>query len=198
MGRGAQPTCSIAGCDQAAYVRGWCSAHYHRWQRYGDPLGGGPPLPRLSPTKRFWSRVDQSGPIPLYRPDPGPCWIWTGRLFYDGYGQLPAAGKRVRAHRFSYELLVGPIPAGLVIDHLCRVHACVNPAHLEPVTARENVLRGTSASAMHSAKTHCKRGHPLSGDNLLILATRPERVCRVCHNLRRRKAYLVRKERFAA
>src|SRR6266496_2265386 len=88
---------------------------------------------------RFWAKVDRSGGSRA-------CWLWTGKTGRDGYGRIGLGGRgalvRVRAHRFAYELLIGPIPDGLQIDHLCRVRHCVNPAHLEPVTQRENILRG--------------------------------------------------------
>jgi hypothetical protein len=87
---------------------------------------------RLLP--RFWARVHH---------DDG-CWMWTGTL-NKGYGMFSFGGKTRRAHRFAYEALVGPIPEGLALDHLCRNPACVNPAHLEPVTWRENVYRGAQA-----------------------------------------------------
>lgn len=106
------------------------------------------------------------------------CWLWHGAKMKDGYGNFKAAGRFVRAHRYAYELLVGPIPEGLVLDHLCRVPLCVNPSHLEPVTRRENVLRGETVAASNAAKTHCKKGHPLSGDNLYEHGH--SRHCRVC------------------
>lgn len=91
--------------------------------------------------ERFWDRTDLNGPVPEYRPDLGPCWLWSGAL-HNGYGGFFADGQRWRVHRWSYEFLVGPIPEGLHLDHLCRVRHCVNPAHLEPVTNQENIRRG--------------------------------------------------------
>lgn len=114
---------------------------------------------KTSVEARFWSKV-QKGDL---------CWTWIGGTFTEGYGAFsPAAGRRVRAHRYAYELVVGPIPEGLVLDHLCRNILCVNPAHLEPVTSGENVLRGEGPPAKRARQTHCKRGHPLSGPNLHI------------------------------
>lgn len=120
------------------------------------------------------------------------CWLWQGARTEEGYGRYRHAGEpQRRAHRFAYEVLVGPIPAGLVLDHLCRVRNCVNPAHLEPVTDRENVLRGIGPAARLAAATECKRGHALSGDNL-ILERRPsrsvgfQRRCRACRTEERR------------
>jgi hypothetical protein len=90
------------------------------------------------------------------------CWLWTGYLLR-GYGRFWFRGKIYLAHRWSYERFVEPIPNGLSLDHLCRVTNCVNPAHLEPVTHRENCLRGVSPVAAHAKKTHCPRGHEYDG-----------------------------------
>lgn len=117
---------------------------------------------------RFWSRVNKTDS----------CWLWTGGLNNTGYGVYKAYGKAYFSHRFSYELLVGPIPEGLVLDHLCRVITCVNPEHLEPVTQHENILRGTGFSAIHAAKTHCSRGHEYSGNN--TYSYRGSRYCKQC------------------
>lgn len=90
------------------------------------------------------------------------CWLWRGNV-NDGYGRFEPrrAGKRVsvRAHRWAYEHFVGPIPAGLHLDHLCRYRLCVNPSHLEPVTNEENNRRSESLSAHNLRKTACERGH---------------------------------------
>lgn len=100
------------------------------------------------------------------------CWLWLGSLDRYGYGQFfigshkDNSRKNGRGHTFAYRNLVGPIPEGLRLDHKCRVRECANPYHLEAVTIRENTLRGISPAAMNAKKTHCKRGHPLSGDNL--------------------------------
>jgi IS5 family transposase len=117
------------------------------------------------------------------------CWEWTGGKTL-GYGTFwVAKGTRVKAHRFAYEWLVGPVPEGLSLDHLCRNRGCVNPAHLEPVTHRENVLRGEGRSAVNARKTHCKNGHPYSGDNVLIVSRGDGstfRKCRQCESERTR------------
>ncbi len=84
----------------------------------------------------------------------------------------------VSAHRYAYELMVGPIPAGLTIDHKCRVHNCVQPAHLEPVTCRVNILRGDTGQN-NAQKTHCPHGHPYSDDNLIV-TLEGWRRCRTC------------------
>jgi hypothetical protein len=116
--------------------------------------------------------------------DAGDCWLWTGTLAGGGYGWFLADGKSTPAHRWAYEYLVGPIPDGLDIDHLCRVRRCVNPDHLEPVTRIENVRRGYS-STHQRVKTHCPQGHPYVGWNLLVDHGR--RRCRTCTNERERR-----------
>lgn len=125
------------------------------------------------PGERFWSRV-------AVTPS---CWLWTGSEWAGGYGRFIVGKKPHLPHRWAYERLVGPIEEGLTLDHLCRVQLCVRPDHLEPVTQRENTLRGTSPAAENAKKTHCKRDHPLSGENLYI-NPRGERQCRVCSNAR--------------
>lgn len=113
------------------------------------------------------------------RTGPG-CWEWTASKTENGYGHFRLDGRLVLAHRLAYEWLVGPIPVGLTLDHLCRVRHCVRPDHLEPVTNRENILRGESFSGRACAgKTHCPAGHPYDEANT-YLDPRGWRNCRVC------------------
>lgn len=118
---------------------------------------------------RFWSKVDRRGP--------DECWPWLASTSW-GYGEFSLGGKLRKAHRVAYEDQVGPIPAGLTIDHLCRNESCVNPRHLEPVTMRENTMRGTGPTATNARKTVCKRGHPYTPENTYRSAK--GRECRVC------------------
>lgn len=120
------------------------------------------------------------------------CWLWEGHLNHGGYGLASIDGKQRRLHRVAYELLVGPIPDGLVLDHLCRVRHCCNPEHLEPVTRRTNTLRGVGPAPAKAAQSHCVNGHELAGDNLYIHPQRGTRNCRTCmrETARRRRAGL--------
>lgn len=114
----------------------------------------------------------------------GECWIWTASTFVSGYGQVKLDGKNRRVHRVAYELAYGPIPDGLVIDHLCRVKRCCRPDHLEAVTQQENLLRGDTVNAVNAAKTHCVNGHALSGPNVYVNPTSGHRSCRACHRIK--------------
>ncbi len=173
-------TCSIEGCSKPMFGRTWCGMHYATWRKYGDPVY---PIQRRTRQgekcsiesceakpkrrgmcemhakrtlnhgeatdpreRRFWAQVDRRGD--------DECWPWMGFCQKNGYGQYGTTGARL-AHRIAYQYLVGPIPKGLVLDHLCHtrdvecadneacVHRrCCNPAHLEPVSRRENIARG--------------------------------------------------------
>lgn len=136
-----------------------------------------------------WARQIAKGRITPGAPDE--CWIWRGKV-QKGYGRTPLIGpgaprkaagsvKAGRVHRIAYTALVGPIPAGMTLDHLCRERLCCNPAHLEPVTTRENVLRGDTIPAANVAKQSCLRGHWLRDPNLVPAALmRGSRECRCC------------------
>jgi HNH endonuclease len=124
--------------------------------------------------ERFWAKVESTG-------GPQACWLWTGAKLPKGYGVI-RRGQRgagyIYAHRVSYELRNGSIPAGLSIDHLCRNTSCVNPDHLEAVPIKVNLLRGESLSAQYARRTHCKAGHPLNHG--LFSKGHSFRRCKVC------------------
>lgn len=126
----------------------------------------------------FWLQVNKSGPIPVHEPELGHCWVWTGFCSPQGYGRFKFGGRLLSAHRFSYELEIGPIRDGLTIDHLCRNRGCVRPSHLEPVTRKVNTLRGETIVAAHAAKTHCPKGHPYDEVNTRLYEGR--RYCKQC------------------
>ena len=125
--------------------------------------------------ERFWARVKKTKN----------CWVWIGGTA-NNYGTLLVNGKHTQAHRFAYELLVGTIPKGLEIDHLCSNKLCVKPAHLEPVTHRINILRGAGWAASNARKTHCSKGHIYNLFNTHVNKNN-ERICRQCWQRPNRK-----------
>ena len=126
------------------------------------------------PIQRFFELVDKQA---IW--DGVSCWLWQGKLTHDGYGRF-GSDSRQYAHRYAYDMVVGQIPEGMELDHLCETPACVNPAHLKVVTHRANLLRGNSFSGVNARKLYCKRGHPFDGTNTYV---RPNghRNCRTCH-----------------
>jgi hypothetical protein len=132
---------------------------------------------------RFWRKIAVAGPHD--------CWEWMGTRDHLGYGKFSIGGARkyggreVKAHAFAYEVIVGPIPEGLTIDHLCRNPGCVNPAHLEAVTHGENMRRGNGFSGLNFRKTHCDRGHAFDRVNTRIKVDTRGRVHRACRNCQR-------------
>lgn len=125
--------------------------------------------------------------------DVGDCWIWTGARRH-GYGVFEQHGKTRPTHRVVYESLVGPIPDGLQLDHLCRTPSCVNPDHLEPVTGRVNTLRSPLGAGARARRTHCPQGHEYTPENTRV-SGRNQRNCRACaraYQDRRRQAAPIR------
>lgn len=169
-GPGFAVICSIHGCDKTVGTRGWCPMHYQRWRKHGDPLHTVP-----TAAERFWLKVNRTAD----------CWIWMAYKNPLGYGQFGVGGsKLVLAHRFAYEAVVGPIPPGMDLDHLCRNPSCVKPAHLEPVTHRENLLRGVGIVPRNAAKTHCPQDHPYDIANTGHHKSDGSRYCRACARIR--------------
>lgn len=119
-----------------------------------------------------------------------PCWISNRAQCRGGYTVFTyPGGRHTQTHRAAYELWVGPIPDGLVLDHLCRVRACCNPVHLEPVTHRENIARGQAPSAIVVATNRCKRGHELTEENTYRRRDASTRACLTCRRATSRNAY---------
>lgn len=176
-------TCCIKDCYSPSAAGDMCAKHYQRMKRTGSPLR----VRRVwgaTAEERFWPKVNKTET----------CWLWTGAQSSDGYGSFHLSHKgdqprMVGAHRFAYELLVGPIPEGLVLDHiaaLCPNRHCVKviadndgPAHLEPVTQPENIRRGV---VVRSRKTHCRNGHPWVPETT-YLNRRGFRVCVICRRI---------------
>lgn len=176
----ANGTCSVDGCDRPVRYRGWCGLHHKRWWAHGDVLWEPP-----TSADRFFAKVNKTDA----------CWLWTASLNNRGYGQFGVGRRLVLAHRWSYEWHNGPIPAGLHLDHLCRVRNCVRPDHLEPVTNRENNRRGDTG-AHERAKTHCPQGHPYDETNTYSTpGVENSRACRECMRRRMREYRLRLKER---
>jgi len=167
--------CSVVNCNRPRWGHGLCVMHYTRMRRHNttdEPQPIRPGRPRRPAEERFWQMVDKQS-------EKG-CWLWkipTKQRYinfcYDGRW-----GPSVSAHRWAYEHLVSPIPKGMQIDHLCRNTHCVNPAHMEVVTPRVNVLRGDTITAANARKLCCKRGHPFTNENTRIEGT--SRRCKTC------------------
>jgi hypothetical protein len=123
------------------------------------------------------------------RISPSGCWEWTAVPDSSGYGTMTVFRKKDRAHRVSYEIFIGKIPADLEIDHLCRNRKCFNPLHLQAVSSRVNCLRGESIASKNANKTECVHGHEFSAQNTYIRIDGGGRMCRECSRIRSRKRY---------
>lgn len=163
-------TCAVPDCDSPSRALGLCNRHYKRLRRTGS-------VDLRSAEERFFSHVTE---------DSAGCWIFDC-LDTKGYGQFGDQGVNHHAHRWSFEFLIADIPDGLTLDHLCRVTACVNPWHTDPVPGRVNILRGESPSAVNARRTQCVNGHPFTSENT-YLTPDGRRQCRACirHRSRRR------------
>lgn len=187
--------CQIDGCSSHVHARGLCNKHYIRWRKVNPGLAKRRPW-----DEAFWARVDKNGP--------GGCWLWTGHLQPSGYARTRTPSGSSRAvHLIVYEMLVGPIPHGMQIDHVCHTRACnggsscahrrcCNPQHLQPVTPLQNLARSSNFIATNLMTSHCPRGHPYSGENLRV-NSRGARECRTCRNEEMRLYYQRRKGRLS-
>jgi len=161
--------CTVSGCEKpTADRRTICSMHRYRMRRHGSFEIAHPCAPA---PERFFAKVDQSGS--------GGCWLWTASADKEGYGRFNAGPglPTMFAHRWSYEHHVGLIPVDLQLDHLCRNHRCCNPAHLEAVTGKENMLRGEAPGAIVARTNQCARGHDMTDS---YIRPNGRRSCREC------------------
>jgi len=127
--------------------------------------------------RNLWKKIEREGD----------CWVWTGSTANRGYGSIHHNGRNgYLPHRLVWELLRGPIPDGLVLDHMCQNRRCVNPKHLDPVTNRVNILRGKSVAALNFIKTECVNGHAFDSKNTKIRKD-GTRSCRQCERDRLKK-----------
>lgn len=172
--------------------RGFCSrSEALDWERdYFSIAGVGWREPKSA--ARFWKCVDKNGAIQKHRPDLGKCWSIRGYHNANGYGVFYAGGNPMLAHRYSFELIIGPIPDGLEIDHLCRNRGCLRPEHLEPKTRKENAcapgsLAGKNLASVRRAQKFCLRGHIYNNKNTGVYVRilnsghkGQNRYCRIC------------------
>lgn len=178
--------CLVGDCGKRPLSRGWCGNHYKRWSKWGDPatlVGTGI---RCEYRGLITEEREIARFVKYIRWGWFGCWVFTrGGLIKGGYRAFKAGQRNVYAHRWSYERFVGPIPRGLTLDHLCRNPSCVNPDHLEPVTMRENILRGNGVAAQAARRTFADCGHPFTMFN--------PRRCRPCYLKRMSERYQERK-----
>ena len=130
-------TCSIEGCDKPVRARTWCVKHYSRWQRQGDPLAGRDRF--ASPAAAFVARTTERGE----------CIVWTGSRNGKGYGEIHTPSGKQYAHRYAWEQANGPIPEGMVVDHVCYNRSCVKPEHLRLARIRENQANRSGSAVTH-------------------------------------------------
>lgn len=173
-------TCSVLLCDREVAAKRVCIMHYKRLKRNGH-TGLRIPQAIADYVAERVVVVDQVEGASL----PG-CHVWCGTLATNGYGQIGLRSHHKKfAHRISYELAKGPIPEGLVIDHLCHVRSCVNPDHLEAVTNEENLRRGDGFALRNGRRGHCRNGHEYTPANTYINPNNDsDKRCRTCAQLR--------------
>lgn len=192
--------CEVDDCGRTDVVgHGYCRKHYQRWWKTGTT-----DLVRTTIEQRFWSKVERGAP--------DDCWPWAEGLTAGGYGKFSGPrGATMLAHRYGYELVVGPIGEGLNLDHLCHTRVresctdvavcphrkCVNPRHLEPVTMGDNLQRGNTFQRANSEKTHCPADHEFDEANTQV-NPRGERQCRACRREQARASRARKKAALAA
>lgn len=173
--------CDVPDCGRAHVAGGFCGAHYQRVVKYGDPQADKPLVRRPTESSPAGLELFRS----LYVEDDQGCWNWIGPLVPAGYGRFNYLGQAHLAHRWAYEMLIRPIPEGLVVDHLCRNRQCCRPAHLDIVDTRTNLARGMSPTFIAVRTNRCKRDHELTEDNVYRRPGNPkQRFCRECQRIR--------------
>ena len=141
--------CTIADCERPVYGYGWCNAHYARWRRHGNHAAD-TPLRAQDAETTFLANTERRGD----------CLAWTGDMSSRGYGRITVDGKRIGAHRYSWERANGPIPDGSLIDHICHTTACVEPTHLRTASAAGNMQNrsGAQKNSTTGARNVYRRG----------------------------------------
>ena len=178
----ATKTCSVDGCGRPTHARQMCTLHYKRLRK-GKALDA-PARIVGDDEARFWQYVRKTET----------CWLWTGATNRGGYGEFRMRDRPVLSHRLACQWLVGVIPIGTELDHLCRTTGCVNPTHLEAVAHSENLRRGRSVeatTAYHRARTHCARGHAFDEENTYYMPT--GRACRACRRITQARSRAARR-----
>lgn len=159
-----QVTCSGVGCERTSHARGLCGKHYQRWAKHGDPEFVAAAPTQADRIAYLMGNIDEAQGH----------WLWRNRLNRLGYATAYVGGKDLSAHRFAYELLVGPIPASFHIHHRCKVRHCVNPDHL--------VALPLESHREEHLLTHCRKGHEFTPTNTYERPDRPgTRECRACN-----------------
>lgn len=190
--------CSVADCPNKAFSKGMCNKHHLRWHKHGDPNIVISVQDKRPAAERWRDRYQ-------VHPETG-CWLWSESWLVHGYGKISDQGVDKYAYRYVYEQLVGPIPVGMTLDHLCHSRdascaggdtcwhrRCVNPEHMQPVPLAVNIARGQAPPSVNRRKVECKWGHEFTPENTYIRTDGRSRGCRACTR-RAQREYRARKK----